>query len=125
MKQSSDSPKHAVKAINLIARGADMQVREFIVDPTQSVAWHKHSVLTDWCYCLEGRVSFELADEAQRSTCARILLPGESCMIPAGSIHRLRSADDRGCRYLLIQQGAHYDFLPQEFDWLPTGGTPS
>ncbi|MGJ7546217.1 cupin domain-containing protein [Variovorax sp. LT1R16] len=120
LKGGNASPKHEVSGIQLLASGPRVQAREFNVAPGQHVRWHTHTHLTDWCFCLEGEVSFEVADVGRKTTSVQILREGEHCVIPMGVVHRLRNAGAIPCRYLLVQSGAHYDFLEASGDWLPS-----
>jgi hypothetical protein len=40
----------------------------------------------------------------------RVLLPGQSCLLPAGTRHRLTCAEGARAKYLLVQVGP-YDFV--------------
>jgi len=91
-----------------------------VVEAGQTIKWHSHSTITDWCFCLEGVVSFEAADTGSRTCRERPLQPGEHCVIEAGIVHRLRAGSTARCRYLLVQAGDKYDFNEASEAWLPT-----
>ena len=102
---------YQVQRVDLVVAGPGFQVREFTVAPGEEVPWHYHTAVTDWCYCLEGVVAAQTRDGADPAavTTAR-LAPGQSCRIPAGTVHRLTSGGESLCRYLLVQAGSPYDF---------------
>lgn len=99
-----------VQKVAVIAKGSDVQVREFTVAPDEEVPWHFHTKTTDWCYCLEGVIIAETRERSRRDqVTASRLLPGQSCRIDAGTEHRITNGGDAVCRYLLVQSGK-YDF---------------
>jgi quercetin dioxygenase-like cupin family protein len=102
---------YEVQNVSLVAAGAGFQVREFTVVPGEEVPWHYHTEVTDWCYCLEGVVAAQTRDRAKPDSVTTVrLTPGQSCRIEPGTVHRLASAEDAVCRYLLVQAGGQYDF---------------
>lgn len=105
----SDAP-YQVQNVTLVAAGADVQVREFIVAPGEEVPRHYHTAMTDWCYCLEGVVAAEIAEAGEQEPRRLVLHPGDSCRIDAGLVHRLANGGSGRCRYLLVQAGGKYDF---------------
>jgi len=113
------SPKHAVSSVRLLTSGPKVQAREFVVEVGQTVKWHSHSRITDFCFCLEGVVVFEAANTESRTCREQSLQPGEHCTIVAGIVHRLR-AGSVPCRYLLVQAGDKYDFNEASEAWLPS-----
>ena len=79
------------------------------------VPWHKHTHCTGRCYCLAGRVQVRTATECT------VLAPGESTSVAPGVAHEIRNAllaasgaadSDGTSRYLLVQSGGDYDFVP-------------
>ncbi|MGD9868535.1 MAG: cupin domain-containing protein [Hyphomicrobiales bacterium] len=99
---------YAVAAISEIARSGDLWVREFTVARDEEVPWHRHSEVQDRCYGLEGIVRVQAED---RSGAWELeLQPGQSCVLPAGTRHRLTCARGDQARYLLVQVGK-YDFV--------------
>ncbi len=106
--QTGKTAHYQVANILEIARSADLWVREFTVTAGEEVPWHRHTHVHDRCYGLEGVVLVESVDVQDQFT--RLpLRPGEACVLPAGTRHRLSCAEGESARYLLVQQGA-YDF---------------
>ncbi len=104
-----NTPHYRVASITQIVRSHDVWVREFTVTAGEEVPWHQHTQVQDHCYGLEGLVRVQSVDAAgaAQDLC---LKPGESCVLPAGTRHRLSCAQGDQARYLLVQQGA-YDFI--------------
>jgi quercetin dioxygenase-like cupin family protein len=102
------NPNYSVEAIREIGRSGDLWVRELTVAGDQEVPWHMHSNVKDHCYGLEGLVRVQSA--GPDGTEDFILEPGQSCVLPAGTRHRLSCAHGNQARYLLVQVG-NYDFL--------------
>ncbi len=103
--------EYRVQKVTTVVAGTDVRVREFVVAPGENIPWHRHSEITDWCYCLEGVVAAETRGRDGRAEASMLkLLPGQSCCIEPGIVHRLTNGSDRVCRYLLVQGGGKYDF---------------
>lgn len=106
---TASNPHYDIEAITEILRSGDIWVREFTVMQKQEVPWHRHSQVQDHCYGLEGLVRVQSAALDGRHN-DFVLRPGESCVLPAGTSHRLSCAGGDRARYLLVQQGP-YDFV--------------
>ncbi len=103
---------YQVQKVSVVVAGADIQVREFAVACDEEIPWHYHSVVTDWCYCLEGTVRAEIAEAGSTTQPKTLMLsPGQSCRIEPGLRHRLTNGGDSLCRYLLVQGRGKYDFF--------------
>lgn len=103
---------YQVQKVSVVVAGADIQVREFAVACGEEIPWHYHSVVTDWCYCLEGTVRAEIAEAGNTTRPKTLMLsPGQSCRIEPGLRHRLTNGGNSLCRYLLVQGGGKYDFF--------------
>ncbi|MFA7665900.1 MAG: cupin domain-containing protein [Burkholderiaceae bacterium] len=100
-------PNYSVEAIIEIAKSTDLWVREFTVAGGEEVPWHRHTEVQDHCYGLEGIVRVQVADTERNWEVE--LQPGQSCVLPAGTRHRLTCARGAQARYLLVQVGK-YDF---------------
>ena len=110
-KQGAAQRPYEVEKVALVVEGAGFQVREFTVAPGEEVPWHYHTEVTDWCYCLEGRVAAQTRNRSTPDAVTTLsLAPGQSCRIEAGTVHRLANDGDAVCRYLLVQAGGQYDF---------------
>lgn len=102
---------YQVQKVSIVVAGADIQVREFVVAPDEEIPWHYHTAVTDWCYCLEGKVQAEIREPGNADHISTLVLsPGESCRIEPGVMHRLTNGGTATCRYLLVQGGGKYDF---------------
>ncbi len=101
---------YQVNRISVIAKGADVLVREYLLDPGQFIPWHHHTEVTDHYYGLEGRVLIETRTPAAR----RELGPGESAAVIPPTAHHVSNSSDQPCRFLLIQGVGKYDFVKEE-----------
>ena len=98
---------YTVKNIEAVAEGSDLRARLYTLAPGEVIPWHYHSAVTDWYFCLAGRLRVETraprADER--------LDPGASYKIPAKTAHRISNGGDaEDCRFLLLQGVGVYDF---------------
>lgn len=109
MNQEKGGP-YKVEKIAMIAKGADVLVREYVFAPGESVPWHHHTAVTDHYYGLEGRVLIETREPATR----RELLPGESTIVTPPTAHHVSNPSGEPCRFLLIQGVGKYDFVKDE-----------
>jgi len=123
MSENAKAPAqqpYQVQKVSVVVAGADVQVREFTVACGEEVPWHYHSVVTDWCYCLEGKVKAEIAEPGGAARIKTLTLaPGQSCRIEPGLMHRLTNGGDSLCRYLLVQGGGKYDFFKVADSFIP------
>ena len=96
-----------VHAIRVVAKGADVLVREYILDPGETVPWHRHTEVSDYYYCLEGLVVVET-----RVPQARHEIPaGQSASVTSPTVHQVSNPGGQRCRFLLIQGVGKYDFV--------------
>ncbi|MGP1678875.1 MAG: cupin domain-containing protein [Burkholderiales bacterium] len=104
------TPLYQVKKISVVAKGADVLVREYVLGPGESIPWHHHTQVTDHYYSLEGMVLIETRAPAAR----RELNPGESASVTPPTAHHVSNSSGKPCRFLLIQGVGQYDFVKQE-----------
>ena len=50
----------------MVAKGADVLVREYTLDPGEAIPWHRHSEVSDYYCGLEGRMVIETRDPVAR-----------------------------------------------------------
>jgi len=106
---STARPDYKIAEIKQIMRSGDVWVREFTVGVDEEVPWHRHTQVEDHCYGLEGLVRVQSAAPGGKAE-DFTLRPGEKCVLPAGTAHRLTAAGGARARYLLVQKG-EYDFV--------------
>lgn len=108
---SDDQAQHyQAKKISVIAKGADVLVREYVLGPGEFIPWHHHTQVTDHYYCLENTVLIETrAPHARRE-----LHPGESAAVTPPTAHHASNPSGVPCRFLLIQGVGEYDFVKEE-----------
>lgn len=101
---------YTVRSIHVVARGADVLVREYTLDPGETIPWHRHSNVSDYYYGLEGRVVIETRDPAAHHE----LGAGQSATVTPPTVHLVSNRTAVPCRFLLIQGVGKYDFIRQE-----------
>ena len=83
------------------------RVVEVLLPPEADVPWHVHSAVVESCYCLSGQLDFE-REGSELIT----LHPGEHYEVPVCVPHRLVNRSRSDCRFLIVQNGGYYDFVP-------------
>jgi quercetin dioxygenase-like cupin family protein len=98
---------YKVRAIHVVARGDDVLVREYTLDPGEAIPWHRHTEVSDHYFGLEGTVLIETRDPATR----REVGVGESATVTPPTVHHVSNPGPRPCRFLLVQGVGRYDFV--------------
>ena len=103
----AQGPGYAVKSVEPVAIGSDVQARVFTLAPGEQIPWHFHSAVTDWYFVLEGALSIE----TRRPPTAGSLSVGDRHSIPPKTAHLIANRSDADTRFLLVQGVGAYDFL--------------
>ena len=98
---------YKVREIHVVAKGSDVLVREYTLDPGEAIPWHRHSSVTDHYYGLEGLVLIETRDPPARHQ----LGAGQSAKVTPPTVHHISNAGKGPCRFLLVQGVGKYDFV--------------
>ena len=98
---------YKVRDIHVVAKGSDVLVREYTLDPGQAIPWHRHTNVADYYYSLEGTVLIETREPAARHE----LRVGQSAKVTPPTAHHVSNAGRSPCRFLLIQGVGAYDFV--------------
>ena len=98
---------YKVRDIHVVAKGADVLVREYTLDPGEAIPWHRHSNVSDYYYGLEGLVLIETRDPAARHQVG----VGQSTKVTPPTVHHVSNAGKGPCRFLLVQGVGKYDFV--------------
>ena len=106
MSQEKPQP-YKVRDIHVVARGADVLVREYTLDPGEAIPWHRHSEVSDYYYGLEGMVAIETRNPAARYEIG----VGQSGTVKPSTVHHVLNPGKQPCRFLLIQGVGKYDFV--------------
>lgn len=101
---------YRVRSIHVVAKGADVLVREYALDPGETIPWHRHSAVSDYYYGLEGTVVIETRAPAARHEVA----PGQSATVTPPTVHQVSNPGGAPCRFLLVQGVGPYDFIREE-----------
>jgi quercetin dioxygenase-like cupin family protein len=106
MSQAKTQP-YKVRQINVVAKGSDVLVREYTLDPGDAIPWHRHSEVSDYYCGLEGVVVVETRDPAARHEIGA----GQSASVTPPTVHHVSNPGTQPCRFLLIQGVGKYDFV--------------
>ena len=106
----SEVRPYKVSKREVIAKTAGLSVTLFTLAPGEALPWHFHSEIADIFFCLEGRIGVETRSPKAR----RVLRPGERLSIAPRTVHLVTNADSGTSRYLLVQGGGKYDFVPAD-----------
>ena len=98
---------YKVRNIHVIARGADVLVREYTLDPGECIPWHRHSEVSDYYYGLAGEVVIETREPQARHAVGA----GQSATVTSPTAHRVSNPGSEPCRFVLIQGVGKYDFV--------------
>jgi quercetin dioxygenase-like cupin family protein len=101
---------YKVRSIHVVAKSADVLVREYTLDPGETIPWHRHSEVADYYYGLEGRVVIETREPAARHE----LGAGQTASVTPSTVHQVSNPAKSPCRFLLIQGVGKYDFIREE-----------
>lgn len=101
---------YKVRNIHVVAKSADVLVREYTLDPGEKIPWHRHSEVADYYYGLEGQVVVETRAPAARHE----LGAGESATVTPATAHQVFNPAKSPCRFLLVQGVGKYDFVREE-----------
>jgi mannose-6-phosphate isomerase-like protein (cupin superfamily) len=104
MSEAKPQP-YKVRAIHVVAKGADVLVREYTL--SEAIPWHRHSEVSDYYYGLEGRVVIETRDPAARYAIGA----GQSATVTPPTVHHVSNPGTRPCRFLLVQGVGRHDFV--------------
>ena len=101
---------YKVRRIHVVAKGADVLVREYTLDPGEVIPWHRHTQVSDYYYGLEGRVVIETREPAARHEVGA----GQMASVTPPTVHQVSNPGGAICRFLLVQGVGKYDFVPAE-----------
>ena len=101
---------YKVRRIHVVAKGADVLVREYTLDPGEVIPWHRHTQVSDYYYGLEGRVVIETREPAARHEVGA----GQMASVTPPTVHQVSNPGNAICRFLLVQGVGKYDFVPAE-----------
>ena len=106
MSNATPQP-YKVRNIRVVAKGADVLVREYTLDPREAIPWHRHSEVSDYYYGLEGMVLIETRDPAARHEVGA----GQFATVGPPTVHHVSNPGAQPCRFVLIQGVGKYDFV--------------
>ena len=96
--------------MTVVAKGADVMVREYVLDPGEFIPWHHHSQVSDRFYGLEGTTVVQTQEPPVRHE----LKPGDTTLVSPGTVHHVSNGSSETCRFLLVQGVGQYDFFLKE-----------
>jgi len=99
---------YKVRAIHVVAKGEDVLVREYTLDPGEMIPWHRHTAVSDYYYGLEGTVVVETREPLVRHE----IPAGKAATVSPRTVHKVSNGGAAPCRFLLVQGVGEYDFVP-------------
>jgi quercetin dioxygenase-like cupin family protein len=106
VNQAKPQP-YKVRDIHVVAKGTDVLVREYTLDPGEEIPWHRHSEVSDYYYGLEGTVVIETRNPPARHEIG----VGERASVTPPTVHHISNPGTRPCRFLLVQGVGKHDFV--------------
>ena len=106
MSETKPQP-YQVRDIRVVAKGADVLVREYTLAPGEAIPWHRHSEVSDDYYGLQGVVVVQTRDPAARHEIGA----GQSATVTPPTVHHVSNPGTQPCRFLLVQGVGKYDFV--------------
>ena len=106
---------YAVKNIEPVVVGTDVQVRVFTLARKELIPWHFHGESTDHYFVLRGTLTIETVKPNERHT----LAVGERLKIRPRAAHRISNELESDCEFLLVQGGGKYDWHEVEPPEIP------
>jgi quercetin dioxygenase-like cupin family protein len=98
---------YKVRHIHVVAKSDDVLVREYTLDPGETIPWHRHTAVSDYYYGLQGTVAVETRAPAARHE----LGAGQAASVTPPTVHRVSNPGKAPCRFLLVQGVGAYDFI--------------
>jgi quercetin dioxygenase-like cupin family protein len=106
VSQAKPQP-YKVRDIHVVAKGSDVLVREYTLDPGDAIPWHRHSEVSDYYYGLEGVALIETRNPLARHEIG----VGQSATVAPPTVHHVSNPGPQVCRFLLVQGVGKYDFV--------------
>jgi len=107
----SEKPQpYKVRSIHVVAKGADVLVREYTLDPGEFIPWHHHTSVADYYYGLENKVVVQTRNPTARHEVG----VGQTATVTPPTAHHVSNLGTTPCRFLLIQGVGQYDFFREE-----------
>jgi quercetin dioxygenase-like cupin family protein len=101
---------YKIRNIHVVAKGVDVLVREYTLDPGEAIPWHRHTQVSDYYFGLEGTLVVET-----RAPAARIdINVGQTATVAPPTVHHVLNPSARQCRFLLVQGIGTHDFIKAE-----------
>ena len=106
MSEAKTQP-YKVRDIRVVAKGSDVMVREYTLDPGEAIPWHRHSEVSDYYYALQGVIVVE----TRNPSALHELGVGQSATVTPPTLHYVSNRSRETCRFLLVQGVGKYDFV--------------
>jgi len=100
---------YKVRRVHVVAKGTDVLVREYTLDPGETIPWHRHTEVSDYYYGLEGTVVVETRVPPARHE----VTVGQSASVVPPTVHQVSNQSRQRCRFLLIQGVGKHDFVKE------------
>ena len=103
-----DAVRASVRQLNVLHDEDGVKLTQTTLEPGEEIPWHTHTEVTDTFYAVAGPVTIETrAPEGVAQ-----LQPGDVFQTAVGQPHRVSNGAGHSVRFLLIQGGGAFDFVP-------------
>ena len=99
---------YSIAGHDIVAEADGMRVQVMTLAEGEEVPWHYHTAVTDVFVGLEGTVVIETRAPRARHE----LAPGDHCVVPPLTAHRVSGKAGGRCRVTLVQGVGEHDFNP-------------
>jgi quercetin dioxygenase-like cupin family protein len=100
---AGSTSNYAVKEIETVVAGKDVQARVFTLAPGESIPWHRHSESTDHYFVLRGTLSIHTREPDVEQS----LDVGSRYKITPGTLHSYRIEARRIVRFFCFRLAAN------------------
>ncbi len=99
---------YTISGRELVAENDGMRVQVLTLQDGDFIPWHWHSSISDIFVGLAGTVVVETKAPRTRHE----LGPGEHCVVPPRTAHKVSSKAGGGCRFTIVQGVGEHDYFP-------------
>ena len=113
MDSRPETSSHEAERVQRFAERPGFRITELRMNPSQQVAWHRHTNVQDTFYVITGRVCITLREPDEQIE----LAPGESWgPVQPGRPHLVTNPGEESASFLVLQGIGEFDFvsLPDE-----------
>jgi len=109
-KAALETVRASIRQLDVIHERDGVKVTHIGLEPGEEVPWHRHSQVTDTFYAVNGPLTIE----TKAPDGAVQLSAGDVFQTAIDQPHRVSNGTNKTVRFLLVQGGGAFDFLPVE-----------